>query len=255
MKINSRQKEIYDIFVKKKIVSVAELMNTLFSSESTIRRDLNVLENQGLIRRTHGGAVLIEGLNTESSIAIRVNEQRKEKTNIANKCIKLLNSNQTIFVDSSSTSGYVLPLLNTLQNITVITNGLNNATILYKQPNIRVYITGGIIYQNTNSVLGIDTYNYINNLNANVFIFSCSGISLNEGIMEASLEQSIIKQAMLRKSKIHILLVDHTKFGKVFMSTTGNFSDIDYLITDKIPSDEYLKLFRENNVKLIIADE
>ncbi len=148
----------------------------------------------------------------------------------------------------------MLPYFNTFKNSTIITNGLNNASILTSNTSATVYLTSGIIYHNTNSVLGIDTIRYLENFNANVFIFSCSGISYDEGIMEASLEQSIVKREMISRSKIHILLADYTKFNKIFMCNTTYFDSIDYVITDRLPEKKYIDLFKKFNVELLIAD-
>lgn len=253
MILNERQRKIFEIIKKEKTISNKNLQNKLFISESTLRRDLNDMERQGIIHRTHGHSSLIESSSRESSILVRVQTQVKEKNSIAVKCATLLTKNESYFVDSSSTAGYVLPLLDNLPNVTVITNGLNNAAILTQSPNVRVYLPGGIIYNNTNSVLGIDTVNYIKNFNCNAFIFSCGGISLASGITEASLEQALVKREMLNHSKVHILLVDHTKFDKIFLCKTCEFEDIDYVITDKMPSEAYLEAFKRSGTTLLIA--
>lgn len=125
--------------------------------------------------------------------------------------------------------------------------------MLTQQTNVRVYLPGGIVYRNTNSILGIDTTNYIKGFNCNAFIFSCGGISVDSGITEASLEQSLVKREMLDHSKIHILLVDHTKFGKINLCKSCDFKDIDYIITDKMPPNDYVQAFDRFGVKLVIA--
>lgn len=253
MILNDRQRKIFDIVKKEKTVSNRYLISKLFISESTLRRDLTYLEKQGILYRTHGSAILVESSSLESSIYVRVQTQVKEKNKIAEKCLDYINKNESYFFDSSSTAGYVLPYLGNYQNITVVTNGLNNAAILTQKTDVRVYLPGGIVYRNTNSILGIDTTNYIKGFNCNAFIFSCGGISIDSGITEASLEQSLVKQEMLRHSKIHILLVDNTKFGKINLCQSCIFEDIDYIITDKMPSNDYLQTFDKYGIKLIIA--
>lgn len=254
MVLNERQNKLYNIIKEEKSISNKRLLEILFVSESTLRRDLTSLEKHGVIHRTHGGAIIAESANIESSILLRMSEQIKEKTAIARKAFSILKDNSTYFIDSSSTVGFLLPYFNTFKNSTIITNGLNNASILTSNTSATVYLTSGIIYHNTNSVLGIDTIRYLENFNANVFIFSCSGISYDEGIMEASLEQSIVKREMISRSKIHILLADYTKFNKIFMCNTTYFDSIDYVITDRLPEKKYIDLFKKFNVELLIAD-
>lgn len=253
MILNERQKKIFEIIKKEKTISNKSLQSKLFISESTLRRDLNEMSRQGIIHRTHGHSTLIDSSSRESSILVRVQTQVKEKNSIAVKCATLLGKNESYFVDSSSTAGYLLPLLDNIPNVTVVTNGLNNAAILTQFPTVRVYLPGGIIYNNTNSVLGIDTVDYIKKFNCNAFIFSCGGLSLTSGITEASLEQALVKREMLNHSKVHILLADHTKFDKVFLCQSCEFKDLDYVITDKMPSDAYIEAFKKSGTTLLIS--
>lgn len=253
MILNERQKKIFEIIKKEKAMSNRTLIKKLFISESTLRRDLSLMEKQGIIYRTHGHTMLIESSSEESSILVRVNKQVKEKNSIAVKCATLLSKDESYFIDSSSTAGYVLPHLDQYPNVTVVTNGLNNAAILTRDTSVKVYLPGGNIYSNTNSVLGIDTIEYIKRFNCNAFIFSCGGISLSSGITEASLEQALVKREMLNHSKIHILLVDHTKFDQIFLCKTCDFEDVDYIITNKMPSDEYIQAFKTAGISLLIA--
>ena len=92
----------------------------------------------------------------------------------------------------------------------------------------------GEVSYKTSSILGIETIDFIKQFNCSTFIFSCSGISIF-GVSEANHRQNLIKKEMLDHSKVHILLVDHTKFDKIFLSQTCTFDEIDYIITDKLP--------------------
>lgn len=253
MLLNERQRHIYEVIKKHKTVSNRTLLESIDMSESTLRRDLSLLEKQGLIHRTHGHSMILESSSKELSIVDRVKSHVKEKNSIGITCANLLSNDESYFIDSSTTAGYVLPHLQHYQNITMITNGLNNAAILAHTPNIRVYIPAGIIYTNTNSVLGIDTSNYIKRFNCHAFIFSCGGISLKSGITEVSLEQSLVKREMLNHSKLHILLVDHSKFDKTFLCQTCNFDVIDIIITNKKPSIDYIQAFEKAHIQLILS--
>ncbi len=253
MLVQERQQKIIDILRKEKTISLRKLKDIFYVSEATIRRDLSKLEQKGIIQRTHGGAILPESSTEESSILVRQQTQIKEKKKIAHGCLPLIPDNASVFLDSSSTVGHLLYLLKDIKGLTIITNGLNNAMIASQSTNANLYLSPGIVFTKTNSVLGADTIDYVNGFNCNYFIFSCSGISLNHGVMEASFEQKMVKEAMLRKSKHHILLVDHTKFEKIYMTTTCGFDVIDVVITDKQPPDDYIKMFKEHDVELIVV--
>lgn len=252
MLISERHQKILEILQKEKAVSTKKLMEILYVSEATLRRDLTKMEQKGLIKRTYGGAMIVESIANESSILIREQKQVSEKRKIASKCIELLQNNQSYFVDSSTTIGHLLYLFNNLQDVTVITNGLNNAAILMQSSSANVYITPGFVNVKTNSILGADTIEYINKFNCNAFLFSCAGIS-PQGITEANPEQCMVKREMLKNSKIHILLADHTKFDKTFLCRSSDFKDIDYLVTDREPEQKYVNMLAEAGVRLIIA--
>jgi DeoR family fructose operon transcriptional repressor len=130
MSNQKRHQKIMNILNEKKSVSNQVLLESLFVSEATLRRDLSKLESLGLITRTHGHTHLKESSNIESSILIRSQKNVKEKKRIAQMCLNHLSNNSSIFIDSSSTVGYMLPLLTNYRDLTFITNGINNALVL-----------------------------------------------------------------------------------------------------------------------------
>lgn len=250
---HKRHQKIMSILNDKKSVSNHLLLDSLFVSEATLRRDLSKLESLGLITRTHGFTHLKEASNIESSLIARSQKNVKEKKRIAQKCLDYLNNNSSIFIDSSSTVGYLLPILSNYRDLTFITNGISNALIL-SQANVdfKLHITPGVFNHFTNSLLGIDTVEYIKNFHCEYSIFSCGGLS-PYGITEANHEQSLIKREMLKRSKTHILLVDNTKFNHIYMSQTCDFNDIDIIITDKEPDKKYIDIFKTYNCQLIVV--
>lgn len=250
---NERKNKIMELLQKNKTISNKQLLDTLFISEATLRRDLTKMEQQGYLQRTHGGAILQESLTVESPLTLRIQAFIKEKKRIAQKTLDLMNNDTSYFFDSSSTVGQLIPLLNALNNLTIVTNGLNNAQLLSTQTTkTNLYIAPGQVAYKTSSILGVETLEYMRQFNCNTFIFSCSGISLF-GITEANHQQSLTKKEMLNHSKIHVLLADHSKFDKIYLSQTCTFDEIDYIITDALPDQAYLDLFLKTKTKLIIA--
>lgn len=250
MLITERHQKILNIVKKRKHISTQELIDLLYVSPATLRRDLIKLEQEGLLRRSFGAVSDIDPLS-DVSIHIRSQEQLKEKRKIAAKCLSLLKDDSSYFIDSSSTVGILLEHFKKFENITIVTNGIDNSKILTNAKLAHIYITPGLLNYRTNSITGSDTIGYVNSFNCNYFIFSCTGINLN-GINEANFEQNNIKKAMLKNSKTKILLVDYTKFDKIYLSKTANFEDIDYIITDRLPDKKYIEAFKEANVTLIV---
>jgi DeoR family fructose operon transcriptional repressor len=246
-----RHNAILNIIRSKKSVKVRELSNALYVSDATIRRDLSKMEKVGIIRRSHGGAVLYDSTNTESDISVRELENIKEKKQIAGLALSFIRSNSVIFMDSSSTAGIIIPHLSQFKYLTVITNGLKNALLLSEKTDAKIYMPGGIVSPRSNSVFGADTMEYLSKLNAGLAIFSCTGISLNDGITDAAFEQSLYKRALIKNSKVRILLCDSSKFDNTYMSRTCSFEDLDYILTDRKPQDEYLEAALKYGCKIL----
>jgi DeoR/GlpR family transcriptional regulator of sugar metabolism len=234
-----RQQQIYELIQKKKSVTVSQLCSQFFISPATARRDLDVLEKNGQIRRNHGGAVIAEGGNKEISVFSRQSEHRKEKALIARLASLFLQNDQTLFLDPSSTVSCLVPELAGFRNMTVITNGLHCAMALSQQEDIRIFTPGGQLVGRTNSLLGSDTMESIQKFNADIAFLSCSGLSLQSGVTEPNVEQARLKRAMLEQAQTRILLCDSSKLDKIYLSKTCDLAFLDYIISDSAPTQQW----------------
>lgn len=249
-----RQQEILEILNKKKSATVDYLANCLYVSGATIRRDLRAMEHQGMIIRSHGGAMPFKSSSVETAFVVREQKDAAAKRKIASLAVKLIKNGESIFVDSSSTTGYVMVLLKDFTNLTVTTTGIRNATILSSTDRVKTYIAGGYVENHSNSITGTDTMDYISRIHADISILSCTGLSLEMGFNDASIEQAKLKQCMKRNSKKIALLVDSTKFGKSFMCHDFWFDDVDYIITEKMPPKEFLDVINKSSCKLLTPE-
>ena len=254
MLLLERQEEILDILNKNKSATVEELASELYVSGATIRRDLRAMEKQGLIKRSHGGAMPFKSSAEESAFAIREQENTSAKKSIASLAVKLIKNGDSVFLDSSSTVGLLIPMLNNFNYLSITTTGLRNAMLLSQTSNVKIYIAGGQIQNHSNSIIGTDTMDYISRIHADITLVSCSGLDLNNGFTDSSIEQAKLKQQMKKNSKKIALLCDSTKFGKTFLCTDFYFDDIDYLITEKLPPQEYLDKIANTKCKLITPE-
>lgn len=246
-----RQEEILEYINKKKSVTVEELAQEFFISGATVRRDLSIMEKSGLIRRTHGGATSFSSRAEESAFALRENENPAAKKTIAALAYKLVKNGDSVFLDSSSTTGFTIPLLNNLKFLSVTTIGIRNALLLSQTNNIKIYLAGGRIQNHSNSITGTDTIDYISRIHADITLVSCSGVNLSAGFTDADIEQSKLKRQMKKNSNKIAMLCDSSKFDKTFMCVDFSFDEIDYLVTDKTPPAEYVEKLKAANVKLI----
>ncbi len=251
MLLLERQEEILEILNRTKSATVEELSNELFVSPATIRRDLSAMEKQGLIKRSHGGAMPFKSSAEESAFAIREQENTSAKKTIATLAVKLVKNGDSVFIDSSSTTGYVIPLLNNLKYLSVTTTGIRNALLLSQTNSIKIYIAGGQIQNHSNSIIGTDTMDYIARIHADISLISCTGLSAEAGFTDASIEQAKLKQQMRKNSNIVAMLCDSTKFNKTFLCSDFMFDDIDFLLTDKIPPENIMEKLKNTKCKLI----
>lgn len=249
-----RQQEILDILNKNKSATVEELAHELFVSGATIRRDLKSMEAQGLLKRSHGGAIPFKSSAEESAFAIREQENTGAKRTIAHLASKLIKNGDSVFLDSSSTTGILIPTFNNFKYLSVTTTGLRNALLLSQTDHVKIYIAGGQILNHSNSIIGSDTIDYISRIHADIAFISCTGVDLVNGFTDASIEQAKLKQQMRKNSNKVAMLCDSTKFNKTFLCTDFLFEDIDYLITEKTPPIEYVERIATTNCKIITPE-
>lgn len=241
MFIEERHQQILDLLQKKKSITVNELSSTLYVSNATIRRDLAAMERTGLIRRSHGGAVLCDSTGDETALLFEGQENLTQKRSIAHLALQFIAPNSTLFMDSSSSVGLVIPMLDNHRFLSVITNGLKNALLLTQKTSAKIYLTGGSINNGSNSILGSEAVTFLSRLHADVALFSCDGITCENGVTDVSFEQSNLKRQMIRNAKTKVLLCDSSKFDQVFLCSTCGLEDVDYLITDKKPSRKFIE--------------
>ena len=251
---NERQDEILDILNKNKSATVEELASELFVSGATIRRDLRMMEAKGLIKRSHGGAMPFKSTADETAFALREQENTAAKKAMANLAVKLIKNGDSVFLDSSTSTGVLIPLLNNFNYLTVTTTGIRNALLLSQTNNVKIYIAGGQILNHSNSIIGTDTIDYISRMHADIAFMSCSGVDIENGFTDTSIEQTKLKKQMRKNARKVAILVDSTKFNKTFLCTDFHFNDIDYLITEKTPPIEYVEKIADTKCKIITPE-
>ena len=246
-----RQNEIYEILKQKKSISVDKLTKLLYVSQSTIRRDLTEMEKKGLVKRTYGGVVLQESPNEETSLLLRETINVREKKKIAEIASRLLKDNLSVFIDSSSTCTYLVPYMKNFKNLNIVTNGLRIGLLLSEQTSCQIFLASGYIHSRSNSILGNLTVKTLERLHCNLSIISCSGLDLNFGLSETTIDQSEVKIAMAENSNRIILLADHSKFGDAKLFKSIPLSKIDCIVTDQKPSEEYVEFCQNNGIDLL----
>ncbi len=248
---NERYQKIMEILERDKKVSVQKLVNTLYVSPATVRRDLCDMAKKGLLKRTYGGAILYASSSQESALTLRENVNKAEKIAICARCLDFIGNNVSLFLDGSSTVTYLVDYLNERKYLTIVTTGLTCASLLTQKTTFAVYVPGGLIKPHSNSLQGETTARGINHFHVDFFIFSCAGLSLEGGITEPNIEQAEIKKAMAKNARIKILLIDSSKIGKTFFAESVSLENVDIIITDKKLPEEYKKILSQTNVQIV----
>ena len=226
-----REKQILEILLKEKKSSVKQLAKILFVSEPSVRRDLQSLEKQNLIKRIHGGAVIEETALSKNKIPflIREYEQSSANTMIAKKAIELICDNDIVFLDASTSCYYLIPFLASKRNLTVITNGVK-ALIKLAEYGINTISTGGALLNSCLALVGEEAYKTIETYNADIALFSCRGVSNDGYLTDFSLEENNARKKMIQHARKSYLLCTSEKIGKSYFHNLCHKDDITGII-------------------------
>ncbi|HBN96959.1 MAG TPA: DeoR/GlpR transcriptional regulator [Firmicutes bacterium] len=247
--------ELLDEFGK---VDVKELAAKFSTSNETIRRDLRELEGSGILKRTHGGAVIIPGNRSEGyeyPLLARGIQRFEEKQIICRTAATLLEDGDTIFLDNSSTTMSLIRFVPPDIKITVVTNSIKimlEASKFNKQ-NIVVIGIGGVLNQKNYSLTGMFSLDFAKNFFPDKAFMSCRGVDEKSGMTDASILEIEVKRLMLTRSKQFILLADYSKFGLIGPVFMGDLSDVDCVITDSKADPDKLRIFDLNQTRILQA--
>ncbi len=228
----ARQQQLLEIIKEKQYAGVEELAQLTYTSPSSIRRDLTRLQNAGLVRRMHGGVTLPEPMAGVAGFYSRCNANSREKRAVARRAAALLQDGMTVFLDSSSTSTYMLPFIAAFSDITVYTCNLQMALDGLQQ-GVHVVCLGGEPIADRPTLSGPLTYRAIRERMADVCFFSAKCLDETGRISDPTEEQNYLKQLMMESSKKSVFLCDSTKFGTRSVYTLCSLEQVSYCAFDR----------------------
>ena len=246
-----RQNRIMELLSMEGAVSVSKLSAELDVTEETIRRDLEKLEKNESLRRTHGGAVPIDGTTFELSLEKRKHTNVEEKARLAKVAAGFVVSGDTIFLDASTTTFYMARELKKMNNITVITNSIRVINELDGEDGIKVIAIGGLLSRNQSLVGTMAEKSVSEDYFASKMFFSSKGVASQVGILDSNEQECGIKKEMMKNSQERFYLCDSSKLGKVGFVKLCGFEDINYFVTESKPEADLVSKLEENEVKLI----
>ena len=213
---NPRHDHIVAILDKKKEVSVKELCSMLYLSPATVRRDLAALERQGLIKRSFGGASIVENYSDQLPLSIRSAKNIQQKKKLCERAAAQVDDGDTVFIDASTTT-YFLPLFfKDKRDVTVITNS-PSLCMLLSDLKIRSFCTGGEMLTGSVALAGVDAIRFIEGIRADKFFFSARGYDVKSGVIsDSSKGERDVKLAMIKNAEKSFFLCDVSKFGEAY---------------------------------------
>lgn len=248
-----RYNAILDILNQEGKVVVKDLSAKFNVTEDCIRKDLRYLENNNFLKRTYGGAIPIRQSAHYNKISDRRQANIKEKLVIAKKAFDLIEEDETIFLDISTTNILLAELLSKSdKKVTVMTNMIDIISILNMENNIKVISTGGVLSKDLNGYACSAAIDVISNYKFNkAFIGSCGVDLYDNSVTTFEVEDGNTKKAIISNSKVVYLVMDNSKFYFGGTYKFAHFEDIDVIITDKVPSDQIIGIMKKNDVDVI----
>lgn len=232
MILYERQKEILNYLKMKHFSTIKELSRHVWSSESSIRRDIKMLEQKGYVRQIYGGVVLEEYTNSVIPVSLRDSSNSAIKEKLAKEASKYIFDGATILMDGSSTVRRIAKYISHYKGLKIITN---NQLIFaqYSDSEAQLYCTGGLFLKQSNVFVGSAAENYINSINADILFFSSQAISEDGEISDVSEEETSLRKVMLSRSEKKIFLCDSSKLGLKKTFTLCTKDDVDVILCNK----------------------
>lgn len=253
-----RQLVIQNLIKQHQTVRVDDLAEQLKVSANTIRRDLTMLEKQGVLRRTQGGAVLGEispAFPPRQSFDLRLGKHPAEKELIGKAAAQIVQPGSTIILDAGTTTQQLAYHLIAFERLTIATNSVEVAYSLIPYQNLTVILSGGILQNSSRSLIGLPAEQFFSQIHADQLFLATCGVSLERGLTNGNLHETPIKQKMIEVAREVILLADSEKFGKSALSPFATLDCLHTVITDKGAPEDMLNHLEKLGINVIIAQE
>ncbi|WP_042224871.1 DeoR/GlpR family DNA-binding transcription regulator [Oceanobacillus manasiensis] len=250
MLIAERQQKIVDLVNERKSIRVTELSKLFSVTEETIRRDLEKLEADRKLSRSHGGAFSMNRDDMELPYTEREGTNVKEKKEIANEAVKQVLEGDTVILDASTTAWYMARALPN-KRVTVLTNSIKVAMELSKKKEITVISTGGTLLPESLSFVGPLAESALDTYHVTKAFISCKGLHFERGLSETDEQQARVKQKMIDSAEMTYIMIDYSKFGKQAFSRVSGLDDVQHIITDSKVDEATIQQLEDKSLHVI----
>ncbi|MDT8860920.1 DeoR/GlpR family DNA-binding transcription regulator [Alkalihalobacillus sp. MEB130] len=237
-----RHQLILSLLKDRVTVKIQELVDETNSSESTIRRDLNDLEQAKKLKRIHGGATLLQKKLDEPTIAEKTIKNSQEKKRIAERAASFVEDGDCIFLDAGTSTIEIIPFLKE-KEVVVVTNGLTNISALLDL-GIETHVIGGLVKSGTRAFVGRSAIQTLETFRFDKAFIGVNGVTLDDGYTTPDPEEAFIKESAMKRARQSYVLADHSKFGEVSFCKFRNVEDAT-LITSSLIDEEYSRNLRK----------
>ena len=250
-----RRRETLRVLEEQKRVTVEDLAERFQVSAVTVRSDLEHLASEGLLVRSHGGAILPLGPQTEYPLQVKRTLHRAEKIRIGRAAAQLIQPRQTVILDSGTTTGELARAIKqtNFEALTVITHALNIAQELADAPNISLIMIGGVLRQVAGSFVGPQAERMMSELHADHFFLAVDGLNLEDGPSTPDVLEAQLNAVMMRMAKQVTVITDATKLGRRSLSIIGDIRSVHRVITDDRITDEVAGQLRTLGIEVLIV--
>ncbi|HEY1921704.1 MAG TPA: DeoR/GlpR family DNA-binding transcription regulator [Tepidisphaeraceae bacterium] len=257
MLIAERQSRLREVLAKRRILPLDVLSEELRVSQSTVRRDVEALERQGLVQRTHGGVIWMGDRAAQGQTRIyafhqRMSVQLEAKRKIAEAAARLVTTGQTILLSGGTTTFYLAEQLHG-RSVQLITNSLPIANLFMDDDNVELIITGGLMYPRYGVMLGPTAESFLSTVHASRMFFSAAGI-LDSALYNQNMLLVAAERRMMEQSQQVVLLADSGKFGQQALVRLCDLAQVDTVISDENLPPDQRRAVEDAGCELIIAE-
>ncbi len=251
--LSQRQNAILAMVREQAFISTDQMVKTLKVTSQTIRRDLNELEKNGLINRFHGGAGL-PSVTSHRQYESRLQTGVEAKRLIAEATARLVPEGASLFINTGTTTEAVAHALLTRKNLHVATNNIHVATVLSRNPDFDIMMSGGKVRNEDGGMIGADAQNFFDRFSLDIGIIGISGIDNQGNLLDHDPFEVNTASLVMKNSNTVILVADGMKFDRHGLHRLGHMSELDIIVTNAPLTPNFNAICAANAIKVIIAD-
>jgi DeoR family glycerol-3-phosphate regulon repressor len=248
-----RREQISELVRQRGFMSIEALADHFSVTAQTIRRDINQLCEEGLLRRYHGGAGLpssVENVAYQTRLVHCLDEKRR----IASLVAQHIPNEASLFINIGTTTEEVARALLNHRDLRIITNNLNVASIMSQNENFEVIIAGGVVRSRDQGIVGETTIDFLDQFKVDFGVIGISGIDADGSLLDFDHREVRASKCIIANSRQVFLVADHSKFGRNAMVRLGTMLDLDAFYTDRMPPRDIQKLMVKNEIHLFVAE-